>query len=73
MAIHIVMDHSGDTRHEFDANDAKALLEAEARFEQLVGAGFTAANRKQSGEPTLIRKFDPTAEETLFFPRLVGG
>jgi len=73
MAIQIVMDHSGDTRHEFDVSDAKALREAEARFEQLVGAGFTAANRNQSGEPELLRKFDPAAEETLFFPRLVGG
>jgi hypothetical protein len=73
MAIHIVMDHSGDTRHKFDVHDSKALLEAEARFKQLVGAGFTAASRNQSGEPAVIRKFDPAAEETLFFPRLVGG
>jgi hypothetical protein len=73
MAIHIVMDHSGDTRHKFDSHDAKALIEAEARFEQLVRAGFTAASRSQSGEPAVIRRFDPAAEETLFFPRLVGG
>jgi hypothetical protein len=73
MATQIVMDHSGDTRHDFDTNDAKALLEAERRFIQLTGAGFTAAIRSPSGEPAVSRKFDPTAEETLFFPRLVGG
>ena len=73
MATQIVMDHSGDTRHYFDANDAKALLEAERRFKQLTGEGFTAATRNSSGEPTVTRKFDPKAEETLFFPRLVGG
>jgi hypothetical protein len=73
MAIQIVMDHSGDTRHAFDANDAKALLEAEERFELLTGAGFTAAVRKSSSEPAVTRKFDPKAEETLFFPRLIGG
>jgi len=73
MAIQIIMDHSGDTRHEFDATDKKALLEAEERFRRLTGAGFTAATRGVSGEPVVSRKFDPTAQETLFFPRLVGG
>jgi hypothetical protein len=73
MATQIVMDHSGDTRHDFDANDAKALLEAEERFKQLTGAGFIAAVKKSSGNPAITRTFDSTAEETLFFPRLVGG
>ena len=35
MATQIVLDHNGDTRHKFDANDAKALLEAEHRREHL--------------------------------------
>ena len=73
MATQIVMDHSGDTRHDFDANDTQALLKAEERFNQLTGAGFTAAIKNPSGEPAVTRKFDPTADETLFFPRLVGG
>ena len=73
MATQIVMDHNGDTRHNFDANDAEALLKAEQRFNELTGAGFTAATRTASGEPIVRRTFDPTAEETLFFPRLVGG
>ena len=73
MAIQIVMDHTGDTRHYFDANDAKALLEAEERFVKLTGAGFTAAVRTASGEPAVTRSFDPAVGETLFFPRLVGG
>ena len=73
MATQIVMDHKGDTRHNFDAKDAKALLEAERRFKELTGAGFTAATRTADEEPVVTRTFDPTAEETLFFPRLVGG
>jgi hypothetical protein len=35
--------------------------------------GFTAALRTASGEAAVTWEFDPTAEETLFFPRLVGG
>jgi hypothetical protein len=74
MATQIIMDYNGDTRHSFDAKDVKALLEAERRFKALTGAGFTAATRTTSGDPVVVtRKFDPTVEETLFFPRLVGG
>jgi hypothetical protein len=67
------MDHTGDTRHNFDAQDAKALLKAEERFKELTRVGFTAAVRTGSGKAAVTRTFDPTAEETLFFPRLVGG
>ncbi len=73
MATQIVMDHNGDTRHNFDAKDAAALLKAEQRFNELMRGGYTAAARSVSGHPTVIRSFDPHAEETLFFPRLVGG
>ena len=73
MATQIVMDHTGDTRHSFDAKDARAVLKAEQRFKELTFAGFTAAVRTASGEVALSRTFDPTAEETLFYPRLVGG
>jgi hypothetical protein len=73
MAMQIVMDHTGDTRHCFNSEDAQELTEAEKRFKELTNAGFTAAIRTASGEVTKIRSFDPTAKETLFFPRLVGG
>jgi hypothetical protein len=73
MATQIVMDHTGDTRHHFDAADIEALSKAEERFEKLTGLGFTAAVRSASGDVAVTRKFDPNAEETLFFPRLVGG
>ena len=73
MASQIVMDHTGDTRHFFDAKDTTSLLKAEERFKELTGIGFTAAVHTSSGEVSVARTFDPTAEETLFFPRLVGG
>jgi hypothetical protein len=73
MPAQIIIDNTGDTRHEFDLTDAVALAEAEARFKELTGAGFTAAVRKGEGRSELVRAFDPAAEETLFFPRLRGG
>lgn len=73
MAAQIVMDHTGDTRHEFDPKDAAAIAAAEARFKELTGLGFTAATRTGPGKAELARSFDPTAPETIFFPRLQGG
>jgi hypothetical protein len=71
MATQIVMDHTGDTRHQFDP--AGAVAEAERRFKELTGAGFTAAMRLGDGKSKVLKSFDPTAEETLFIPRLQGG
>jgi hypothetical protein len=73
MAVQIVMDHTGDTRHHFDLVDARAVSEAEARFLELTGAGFTAAKRLGEGKSKVLKSFDPTAEETLFIPWLQGG
>lgn len=73
MATQIVMDTSGDTRHFYDKNDPEALAKAEERFKKLTGQGFTAAARLGPGEVRKLQSFDPAAEETLFFPRLVGG
>jgi hypothetical protein len=50
MATQIVMDHTGDTRHQFDPADAAAVAKAEARFKKLTGAGFTAAKRLGEGK-----------------------
>ena len=73
MATQIVMDKTGDSRHEFDVADAAALAEAERRFKALTGSGFTAAARTGNGQSVLLRTFDPAVEETVFFPRLQGG
>jgi hypothetical protein len=73
MATQIVMDHTGDTRHQFDPANARSVAEAEERFKTLTGAGFTAAKRLDAGKSEVLKTFDPTAEETLFIPRLKGG
>jgi hypothetical protein len=73
MATQIVMDRTGDTRHTFDAHERAEVEKAERRFIELTGLGFTAAVRSGPGEQRVIRSFDPAAEETLFYPRLVGG
>jgi hypothetical protein len=73
MHTQIVMDATGDTRHQFDANDQAAVAEAERRFLELTRSGFIASKRTGVGTSELVRQFDGTIEETLFIPRLVGG
>jgi hypothetical protein len=73
MHIQIVMDRTGDTRHQFDPNDELEVAESRKRFQELTDAGYTAAKRTGDGTSELLRQFDPTARETLFFPRLKGG
>lgn len=69
-----VMDHTGHTEHVFDKANAVSLAEAEERFKELTGRGFRPFMRSGPGEEaTLIKAFDPTAEETLFIPHLQGG
>jgi hypothetical protein len=71
MPTQIVMDRSGDTRHEFDAAD---LARAEERFRELTQNGYIAvALGKDGAESTLLRTFDPQVDRTLFIPRLEGG
>jgi hypothetical protein len=74
MAVQIVMDRTGDTRHEFDIADSNAVALAEERFRQLTGKGFRAVALSGDGGPgKLVEKFDPTVEQTLFIPQLQGG
>ena len=73
MAIQIVMDRTGDSRHHFDPSDAQEVAEAERQSRELTNAGFTDATRSSPGQVTQLRSFDPGAEETVFFPRFVGS
>jgi hypothetical protein len=69
----IFMDHTGDSRHHFDPSDDAAVADAQVRFEKLKRDGYIAAKRTGNGTSEMLRHFDPTAHETLFIPRLVGG
>jgi hypothetical protein len=74
MGVQIVMNRTGDTRHEFDVADSKAVALAEERFKELTGKGFRAVALGKDGTPgTLLRNFDPHVEQTLFMPQLQGG
>lgn len=68
-----IMDHSGHSTIDFDKANTISVAEAERRFKELTGAGFTAAVRAGPGESKVVKAFDPNAEETLLIPPLQGG
>jgi hypothetical protein len=69
----LVMDHTGHSEQAFNPEDIVSLREAERRFVELTGKGFTAATITGDGKNPIIRQFDPTAKEILMIPRLRGG
>lgn len=69
-----VMDHTGDTRHEFDPANAAEVATAMARFTELTGEKkYSAAKRRPDGQLEKVRAFDPSEQETVFHPPLQGG
>ena len=74
MNVQIILDQTGDARHEFDPSDLLDVIRAEERFRILTGKGFRAVALAKNGAPaTLIHDFDPVTEQTLFIPQLQGG
>jgi hypothetical protein len=68
-----VMDHTGHSTYAFHRGDIVAVEEAERRFKELTGKGFTAGFRTDPGEFKKVTAFNPDAEETIFMPPLRGG
>jgi hypothetical protein len=72
MATQIVIDHTGDTRHQFDPADA-AAVGGRGTFQGADGRRLHCGGTDGPGQSKVVGKFDPAAEETLFIPRLKGG
>jgi hypothetical protein len=73
MPLQIIMDATGDTRHSFDLTDDTAVADAERRFRMLTEKGYRAVRLAAGQTGVMLKKFDPTADETLFIPALQGG
>lgn len=56
-----------------DAPAQAAVEEAEQIFRQQRKRGATAFRLKSGKPPVRIESFDPTAEEIIMVPRVVGG
>lgn len=68
-----IMDHTGHTTEVFDKADVLSLDAAEKRFSEITGKGFRAVAMSPGGDGTLLKSFDPTVEDVVFIPQLMGG
>ena len=73
MATQIVMDRTGRYPAQFRCEERGRAVEGRGALQGVDRRRLTAAVRTASGEAVVKRTFDPSAEETLFFPRFVGG
>lgn len=66
-----VMDQTGHSTKEFA--DAKTTEEAMALVTDRLSKGYRIAVRDPDGKSSMTKAFDPSAEEQLLIPPLVGG
>lgn len=76
-----VMSRRGDDRVVWDVRQVEvgdpealaAVREAERIFSEQRARGATAFKVEKSGAPVRVDQFDPTAEQIVMIPRVVGG
>ncbi len=73
MSVLTVLDHTGDTRLEWDASRPDEVAAARASYDKLKAKSYLAYRVTASGEREVIRQFDPAAENIVMTPQLAGG
>ena len=69
-----VMDRTGDTRIEWDAERPGEVEAARELFDKMKNKGYLAYTLDRSGtRGDVIRRFDPNAERIIMSPQTVGG
>lgn len=70
-----MMDHAGDTKIIWDADNADEVAAARRTFDDLRKKGFAAysVEGKDGEKNEVVREFDPEAERIIMAPPMVGG
>ena len=69
-----IMDESGHRQLHWNTDDAKQIAVARKTFDRLIQRGHTAFGAGSGEElKRSITAFDPTLEEVVMVPRIVGG
>lgn len=69
-----IMDRSGHKQLTWDIDRLDEIVEAKETFDNLMKKGYSAfgGNGKEEAKHAL-KEFDPTVEEMVLVPRIVGG
>lgn len=69
-----VMDPTGHTKVEWDADIPAEVANAKATYKSMTDNGYYAYRINAEGEPaTRLTEFDPEAEKMILRPQLRGG
>ncbi len=69
-----IMDETGHRQLHWDMSNAKEIAAAQKTFDRLQRQGHAAFGASHRSDPKLaITSFDPTLEEVVMVPRIVGG
>lgn len=69
-----IMDESGHRQMNWSMSNAKEIAAAQKTFDRLVKQGYAAFGSPDSVAPKrTMAAFDPTMEEVVMVPRIVGG
>lgn len=69
-----IMDSSGHRQLEWDMANAKEIAAAQKTFDRLIKQGYTAfGSAPGSTAKHTVTAFDPSTQELVMVPRIVGG
>lgn len=69
-----IMDDSGHRQVAWNMSNAKEIAAAQKTFDRLVKHGYVAfGSTAKADTKHSITSFDPTMEELIMVPRIVGG
>lgn len=76
-----IMDRTGHSTMTWNVNDPESVKDAEAKFGEMIGQGYTAFAMDVKSENGVkveekgrrITKFDPAAGKIMLIPQLRGG
>jgi hypothetical protein len=69
-----IMDDSGHRQVNWNMSNSKEIAAAQRTFDRLLRQGYAGFGAMTKSAPKVaIKAFDPTMEELVLVPRIVGG
>jgi hypothetical protein len=69
-----ILDSSGHRQVEWNMSDSKEIAAAQKTFDRLIKQGYAGfGSMKGSDAKQAVTAFDPTMEELVMVPRIIGG
>lgn len=69
-----IMDSSGHKELKWNMDKLEEIAVAKSTFDKLVKEGYSAFGAHTKSDPKqAIKEFDPTMEDVVMVPRIVGG